>query len=640
MRRILPVTLIAIIMFVPLPVISAEMGISGGYDLDRLLEESRNSFNFSENDAVFLLHRKDFRITSGGDLVTRVHTVIRISSRSSIRSYADLRIPYNSANSQFRTIKLRTWRDGEWHPDSEKISETAVVQTLPSAVARASDYSSMREVMLLHDGVELPCVIETEYQIVEKGAAEDLPGGFEIFPQRDPAMVVEYSVTVPTGTILRHKTGGGAGGPARDESDNGTRFAWRMERIDRLGSPEIGNKASFSPYLVWSTAKDWKTLGEWINSGFYSAAALNSALSDTVSGIVEYKPGTASKARAVLKFVNRNIRGINYNPGFWIHAPREAVRVWETGYGHSLDRAVIAAAMLREAGLGADLIFFSSNPDALDNRVPQLEVFDKAVLRVTDTGFAGFYDPDNGEFMEGINPLYGRGVWNPGSNNPPGLYPEPGSPASSGGYRLDLTITPSGDNGWEGTGFLDMNGVFCPYGSMVGGGGKAVSFIDGLVKSVLPAAEGFEFNPEEFSRNRVAASFRFRIDSDITDDMGRTAFVLDEKPAGGIMEKLPSGLRLCHSSRTSPVILPSRMKQIIRVRIKTGRLAGIHIPGNREITNSAGEFSLSVDEDKGWINVRRELRLDSTEVHPGDWPLLRALLLEETDRGGRTILLK
>ncbi|MBD3178831.1 MAG: DUF3857 domain-containing protein, partial [Candidatus Latescibacteria bacterium] len=236
----------ALLILIPSVIFTAEMGESGGYDLDSLLEKAEKDFELSENDAVFLLKRKNVEVTPSGDLKSTIHTVVRIATRSSIRSYADLRVPYNSATSSFKTIKLRTWNDGRWWPDSEEISETAVVHTTPAAVASASDYASMREVMLLHDGVELPCVMETEYQIIERGGAGKMPGGFEIFPQNDPAMVVEYSVTLPAGRDLKFSSGNGAPPPEQERSDGRKKYIWKMERVNRLGSPRIDNRSSYA----------------------------------------------------------------------------------------------------------------------------------------------------------------------------------------------------------------------------------------------------------------------------------------------------------------------------------------------------------------------------------------------------------
>ena len=55
--------------------------------------------------------------------------------------------------------------------------------------------------------------------------------------------------------------------------------------------------------------------------------------------------------------------------------------------------------------------------------------------------------------------------------------------------------------------------------------------------------------------------------------------------------------------------------------------------------NEVGRYSLNVEEKDGWVTIDREITLDVTNIPPDAWPNLRALLLEETDAAGRTILI-
>jgi hypothetical protein len=641
MKRLLITAILGLIISIPLTAAPAEMGTSGGYDLDRLLEKADDLFSLSENDAVILLNRKDIEITPEGDLKTRVHSVVRIGTRSSIRSYADLRVPCNSDVSEFRTIKLRTWMDGRWWPDPEEISETAVVRTLPSAIAGASDYAAMREVMLLHDGVELPCIVETEYEIIRRGTAKDMPGGFEIFAQSDPAVMVEYSVKVPGGSGLEFASGNGAAEPEKEKTESGTEYIWKMENIERLGSPRINNPSSHLPYIVWSTAADWKSFGEMITSNFNEAAVLGSELSDTVSGIVEFEPAAEPKVRALAKFINSNTRPVHYHPRFWFPRPRPAARTWETAYGHSLDRAVLAAAMIRGAGLGAELLFISGKTAPLLKPAAQIAAFEEICLQVSkDENILGFYYPESGKFTEGFNNLLGRAVWNPAESSPPAIYYHQGSPESPDHYHLQLTLEHSEGEGWTGTGFMDTDGIFCVYEEIAGREGGTLKFIDRLVSSVLPGAGGFEFNPEVFDRGRVAAGFRFRIEEQKKDDQGRVRLVIGEDPAGGIMARIPSSLHLSHEERTSPVVLPVAMSRNIRLIIKAPGLEPVYLPEDIEINNIAGSFLLKAEESSGSVIINRELSLDSRIVPAESWVLLRALLLEDADLRNRTVILE
>ncbi|MBD3179207.1 MAG: DUF3858 domain-containing protein, partial [Candidatus Latescibacteria bacterium] len=402
----------------------------------------------------------------------------------------------------------------------------------------------------------------------------------------------------------------------------------------------IDNRSSYAPFVTWSTASDWKSFSELVSSRFKEAAVISGALADTVSVITEFQPSEAAVAGAVIDFINRNTRGIHYHPGFWFPEPRSAERVWETAYGHSLDRAVLGAAMLREAGLGAELIFISKNTAASVSAPAQVSSFDRVLLRITAGGILGFYDPVSGEFIKGLSHLYGKAIWAPESARQPSIFQDPEGEQSRSAYRITLELTPSPSGPWEGTGYIDAGGIFSCYQEMSGPGGRASSFINRIISSLLPGAEGCQFNPELFTREQVSARFSFSISPEPEEKDGKVRIELGDKPAGGLLEKLPASLQLCHNARTSPVILPAEMIQVVRLRINTGDLEAGHLPRNREITNSAGAFILSAERGNGAVTIRRELRLKQTRVPAPEWPGLRELLLEESDISGRTVILE
>ena len=212
------------------------MGVSHGHDLDELWASAQKNFDLKALDAVLLLESRHVTILDNGNLKTRFHRVVWIGTEVGIEDHADLRIPWNSATSTFTVLALRTWNDNRWWPHESEVSETAVVETLPFALAQADDYTSMRETMLLHDGVELPCIMETIYEIEEQGAAKDGADDIFVFPQDDPVVQVEYWLTVPGGVTPAYRSGKGAPEPETiTGADQATTYTWKMENVDRLG---------------------------------------------------------------------------------------------------------------------------------------------------------------------------------------------------------------------------------------------------------------------------------------------------------------------------------------------------------------------------------------------------------------------
>jgi hypothetical protein len=611
------------------------MGPSGGHDLDELWSRAQTQFDLTTEDAVLLLESRHVSIQANGELRTRVHRVVWIGANVAVRGYADLRIPYNSATSTLTVNELRTWRDNRWWPDSG-VSETAVVETLPYAVGRADDYTTMRETMLLHDGVNLPCIMETDYEIVESAGASYGTDGLWVFPQDDPAIRVELELDVSQGESVVFHSGNGAPEPQITRGSGGTNtYLWAMENVGRMGTPHISDPAVAEPYVAWSTWRDWETLGGMITTSFNEAAVLNTEMTDTLAARLEHEPTPRSKARKTAELVDEFTRSIHYDSRFWAFSPRPASRTWETAYGHGLDRAVLAMALFRGAGFEALPIYRSNDLSAIDIDVPGLSRFQEVQVVIKGKKMHGCYDPERGTFTMGPSPLRGRTLWRPDKADPPQF----SDPEPNNRIELALTVEPGEKDGWTGNGFVSAEGVFCPYNEMVGFDNEALGYIGRVASSVIDGASASEFNPEIFDPGRVTGGFSFDVETAEPDDQGRTAIVLNA-PAGGIASRLPSDVHLFNEKRTSPVVLTGPMTQRVKIRIKTGGREIVQLPTTRELKNEVGHFTLRTKEKNGWVTIERDLTLKTSVVSPETWPELRALLLEEADDAGRSIFLK
>lgn len=629
-----------IILLASIPLFAGSMGVSYGHDLDRLWARAEKNFDLASHDAVLLLESRHVSILDNGDLRTRVHRIVWIGTSVGIGGYADLRIPWNSAASTLSVDVLRTWMDDKWWPDMSGVSPVAVVETLPFALALADDYTNMRETMLLHEGVEIPCIMETLYEITEKAGAEGGADGLWIFAQDDPAVLVEFTLSLPAGEVPAFSSGNGAPEPEISGSNGRMReYTWKMDNPGRLGSPRISNPSACAPYVVWSTWKDWNALGDRIISSFDKAAVLSDAIADTLAARVRHEPSQASKAVRIAGLINEYTRCIHYDSRFWIFSPRPAVRTYKTAYGHGLDRAVFAAALFRESGLNAEPVYRSSGLSGIDPGIPGLSRFEGIGVFVSGVGVQAIYDPVDGTLTNGSRPFYGRVVWKPASGTSPGMYPAPYGPEGICRFELILTLEPDGKGGWFGRGFVDADGIFCPYDEMAGLRGEAIAIIKSIAGSVLQGASVDNYNLEFFHRRRVTAGFDLALEGIEADDRGRTRIMAGD-PTGGIMASLPSDLRMYHEHRGTPVILPGKMAQRVRLRLKAGEREIIFLPEARGIENEAGAFALRVEREDGWIVIDRELTLGIPVVQPGMWPALRALLLEELDSENRTILMK
>ncbi|HSG28207.1 MAG TPA: DUF3857 domain-containing protein [Candidatus Krumholzibacterium sp.] len=640
-RNLQRVVFAAVILSILVPAASfaRSMGESGGHDLDALLKRAEAEFDLSAHDAVLLLESRKVTVNAVGEMKTRFHRVVWIGTGRAIRDHADLRVPWNSADSKLEVIKLRTWAGGRWWPDASEISGTAVVETLPDAVAHADDYSTMRETMLLHDGVELPCVMETEYEITEKKASVPGRDGVFVMQQVDPSVLVEFILETSEGVEPVFRSGNGAPGPESGSSEGDARVQnWTMEVVPRLGTPLLGDAASYAPYVAWSTWKDWASLRSAINAMFERSSSLGEFDEDIETMIEDVNANSHTvleRMEGVAALIEDNTRVVDYPSRFWMFEPRTAERVWATAYGTPLDRAVLAAALFEKAGLKAQRYLVSLSPVEIDLEVPGLSRFGDILLVGSSPGGVLVYDPSAGTLESVIGASSGRTYWRIGAVS----QPEPRFDRGRNTYHIGLDLVLDEQLDLGGSGYINAGGASAPLLEVAAGDEGVTGFMSDLASSMIDSLEAVSVKPEKI--DLLTVSVRFDVESGPLERDGRGMIRISiNGPSGGILESLPDDLHLYEARRDAPVFLSAESSQSVKFSLDHGGRTVVYLPQDFELTNEAGTFRLvsSIEGDR--LVVERSLELSSRTYSPEMWPQLRALLLEEKDEAHRAIILK
>lgn len=655
---------VAVAGSVTIPCSAAPSAAMGGHDIGALMDAATAHYDLSDLDAVLLLDDESITVGDDGSLTTTRHTVVWFSTEIGLSAYADVRVPHDTATSTLEVHALRTWRDGRWWPDESELSPTAIVATTPYALQSADDYTTMRETVLLHDGVELPCIVETAYTVTERKGS--LPGvdGMWVTRKTDPAVLTRLAVTAPEGVDLSYSLMNGAPEPAVERRpDGGRTWAWEARTAERLPRPLTSENRTCAPHVVWSTWGSWDSLGDAVVSSMGAAAVLTDALRDSVGSVTEGLSLPLARAEAVAEFVRESTRSVSYDGSFWRFSPREAGRTWETAYGHAFDLAVLASALLEEAGVEAVPEYVTPGRSGVDLTVPALCWFDDVTLSVRGEGLSASFDPATGTLTHGVPPE-GHTVWHAARDQVPGVVSV--EPVRASSYDLRLSLLPSEGGAWTGRGFLSTSGRLSAYGRMVGIEGEVGGFLSGVAGSVLGGASAERPGIAELTEERAAASFDLGLEAPETDELGRTPIVVGD-PRGGLLSVLPSDVHLYSEVRQSPVLLGGPMEQTVELRLDPGEMDQVRIPEPFELSNELGSFRLNVERGgDGTLTITRSLRVgppgeeavvppggaadeasdesgcahNGLVIAPSRWPELRALLLEESDLRHRTILLK
>jgi hypothetical protein len=611
--------------------------VTGEHDLGALMQRAGKAFDLAQEDAIFLLDSAREDWTPDGHRIRSLHRIVYIRTGYAIRALADLRVPYDASRERLTVTTLRTWRlsDETWIDSGP----TAQVETLPFALEHAPDYAHRREMMVLHDGVELPCILETAYTIEDTGPYRAGAEGLWSLAREHPAVVSRFALGLPPGAAPNYAASADVPEPVRghDESRGLDTLTFEMGPLGPSVYPPTPESPTQDPHVVWSTFADWFYLGQDLHGRFTDAMELGDEVRSRLAAHLETALSEVEKAHLVAEFVADSTRHVDYESSWW-PAPRSANRTWETAYGNRIDRAVLAGALYREAGLAATLVLRGSAFGATDARVANLSWTDGPGLWIEGDDVEGYFDAASSEFSAGPSALFHRAVWRPAHDDAPSVRWGDGDAASLLAVRLDLRHDAENEQ-WKGSGVLTATGALSPFASMVGLEDEAQEYLEDLAGAVLDGAEVTRYNAAALDPSRVTVGFEIEAPAGKRDALDRLPLRLAD-PGG--LEPLftHAAIHVHEEGRGSGIVLPTALEQRLELHLDPGALEVVHLPAARTTTSPAGSCVVAITETEGEVVLKRDLSLARKSYAPEEWPALRLLLLADGHDGNRLILLK
>lgn len=608
---------------------AAPQSFDGREDVGALLAEAQKTWKPADQDALILVESARFTWTADGRLREERYRLVWINSSAAVRTYADLRVPWDSDRQTLTVKALRVWRDNRWIEHRP----TAVVETTPFAFRNAPDYTSIRETMLLHDGVEVPCVLECDYVIEDKVAYRAGFDGRWIFAQADPTLESRIVVEAPRSAGLRIAVPIDAESFEASGTSGGAVNAYRMRKVEPAPSPPTADPASYLPHATWSTFASREELGTAIQRSFEEGLTLDAALRDSLVTLRSAALGRTDLARRIAAFVKRSERRIAYDPQWFWARPRPPARVYDTGYGADLDLAILAGALFQAAGFeGVSPVFLRRGFTTPPDDPPTLAAYDLRGVLVRDGETRMLYDVAHGTLETGAWPR-GSEAWALATE-----LPSPPALASRSETAMELRWDKDASR-WTLEGAAEATGVLNPVGVRDLGALDTRTQVERFAGAVVESLTVGGFQLPELAADRASVRFEGTARPHKRDASGRLPLVIGD-PAGGLMANLPADVHLYQSERGAPVQLPAALEQTVTVRLRPGPLEIVRLPEPVELTNAAGWFRLSIEKKNDAVTISRTTRLSDASYAAADWPALRALLLAEGAAANRTVLLK
>ena len=372
---------VSLLVFIPLLRASQPWDAPFHPDTRAIIEASSRITPADKAEIVVLLEDHHYRIHIGGRIDTTIRKVYRIEQQDAVEDWSSIQQPYQPWYQQVPVVKGRVIdKDGSVHwLDSKTISDA------PARQFDATIFSDERVLRVPLPGVSAGSIVEFEIQLTDKLPLLDagvvhritVPGGnplerFHVRIDADPGVnIATASQLIPESALRRTAVGKATTiecevGPIQQK----THYEWNLPY-----------DVADSPYLSFSTGTSWQAI----------AARYQNIVDEHIEGAdlkpllegVDLKGTPADVAAKLTASMHRRVRYTGVEFGEAAIVPGVPGETIKRGYGDCKDKAALLVAMLRAAGLKADVALLDSGVGLdVDKDLPGMGMFDHAIVYV------------------------------------------------------------------------------------------------------------------------------------------------------------------------------------------------------------------------------------------------------------------
>lgn len=158
---------------------------------------------FSASEASFRKLYKTYTLNEDGSSEERVYKELKIFTHAAMNSkYGETFIVYNP---KFQELKINKSYTIQKNGNIVETPENAFVEVLPSSAANAPAYNHLKEMVVVHTGLELGATIVLDYSIITK---PEMTGELDVFymiKELSPIEDFQFTVKVPESKPLHYE---------------------------------------------------------------------------------------------------------------------------------------------------------------------------------------------------------------------------------------------------------------------------------------------------------------------------------------------------------------------------------------------------------------------------------------------------
>ena len=302
------------------------------------------------SEAEFGKLSKAYTLHADGSQEMRVQKELTLFTHAAMnRVYGESFIIYNP---EFQTLKIHDSYTRQKDGTIVKTPENALLEVLPSAAADALAYNGLKEMVVVHTGLELGATIYLDYSVVTRPGYLPELDVCEQVEELSPIREYVFSLSVPESKPLHYEWLNGKAAPVVKTADGMKTVTWTLKNVQpRPYSLEVSLPAGNVQAVVASTyaskADALKVIKQQLESNEKDVSELAQKLTASAQT-------TEQKKELLTAYVEGlgNCRLTLSQTGYRLRPVSEVIR---SAYGTEAEKAALLVALQQAVGIRAEI---------------------------------------------------------------------------------------------------------------------------------------------------------------------------------------------------------------------------------------------------------------------------------------------
>jgi hypothetical protein len=550
-----------------------------------------------KTDALYLTLIKEYTLNADGSMDYRYMKQQKILTYRAFHNlYGETFVVYNPLFQKLKINDVYTIM-----ADGKKITapQNSFNEVLPGFAANAPFYNSLREMVITHTGLERNAMINLDYQVhTSKGIFPALMGN-ELLAENEPVKSLEIRVRIPVGQNLFYHFYNGDMLPEKSTEGNFQIFSWKLKDVAPVSAEDAQQGVNENyPRLIFSTSDNRDEVFSFLTKQAAFGFVLSDQMKKEISNIIS---GNRDKFDVALKIQEKVVNEFRLYPiplKYALFQCRTPEQTWNSGGGTAVEKAVLLASMIKQAGIEAQVAVMVRT-GFVDHKIATLADIEDFAVKIEDK--------ERGTWFLSVSGLNSTNLKLnlPGRSfivlNPAGKFTLIKTEPPRQMVKIQGNFIVSSDPKLTGEMSIYMDGSVYPFSGLQRDKKKMKNSVSGgligndtnhLKISTLNTENGFQ-------------SYIVQSDKPFRKDSNYYYFSIPAATTG-----IDSwGIRTLSSKRETPYEIPAIADESYTYKFTLPTTFSLFTPAKKiSISNKAGTFAWELKTEDGKVSVRRQLK--------------------------------